>query len=107
MSDTILNALIELVKAGGPLALWGIGIWLSFTVFKVFLVGLVGYLVVRTVCNTVISVYQASLNHKREQVSLLSKEVIKDLTTYLDSFRDSLSALLKDLELQFQASRKE
>lgn len=107
MTLEMYKALIELVQQGGTLALWGVGIWLVFTTVKVAILSLVAYLVVRSVVGAVVTVHNARLAYKATQVSLLSKEVTKDLIAYLDSFRDSLTGLLKDLELQFQASRKD
>ena len=49
MDGTVLNALVELVKQGGSLALWGIFLWQALPILKVTVMFLFVWLSVKEV----------------------------------------------------------
>jgi hypothetical protein len=96
----IMVTLVELLKQGGPLALWGLGIWLIVGVLKILVVSGVVYLVVRLISHTLITCYKINKGASVQRIHLLSQEVSKQLTDSLDNFSRESLAVVSELKKQ-------
>jgi hypothetical protein len=95
-AQAVMQGLVEIIKQGGPLALWGVGLWLLIGLMRIFLVGLVVYLVVKIVCRTILDYKVASF----KQVTLVSEQMGKDIASCLDNFVNNAEVLFTKLESQ-------
>jgi len=98
INATIMNTLVELLKAGGPMALWGLSIWLVLGLVRMALLCLVIYLVVKQVCQTIRDNYRVSKELRDSKIHLLSQEVSKQFSDSLEDFQENTERILKDLE---------
>lgn len=97
MAVEILNALVELVKQGGTIALWGIGIWLTLTGFKVCLVVWAVWLMVYKVCNLCLNYLMLRFISNKDKVSLISEQASQTILQSLKCYQDETSSSMKDL----------
>jgi hypothetical protein len=102
----LTKALVEMVKQGGTLAIWGIFVWMTLGIVKSGLLLGAVYLVIRLICNNINS-YQC-LKHfsNKEQVSLLSPKVSRRLEDFLKEYRDTTTKAMKDFIIDAQALLK-
>ena len=98
----MMNGLIELVKQGGPLALWGITIWLIVGLVRSLVICLVLYFIVKLVVNCINNNYKISKEVSGQRVQLFSQEVSQRFQTSMDNFLKDSSAILKELETQLK-----
>lgn len=97
IQTVIMNGIIELVKQGGPLALWGIFIWLGLNLIKLVVVSVVFYLVVKTICNTITTNYKVHKECKSQRISLLSETISHQVSDSLNTFSKESGALATEL----------
>lgn len=98
INATIMSTLVELLKQGGPIALWGLGLWLFFSIIRFVVVSLTVYLVVKIVCQTISTNYKISKEISGQRIQLVSEKVSERLETALKSFSEKAGVLLEDLE---------
>ena len=106
MTDQIGYYLLELVKAGGPMALWGVTIWLAFKILGIFLVVLLPYLSVKIICQTITTNYKICREVQGHQVQLLSKEVSARMEQALDSFSKDCLTAVRELKVLLEELKK-
>ena len=102
----LTKALVEMVKQGGTIAIWGIFIWMSLSIIKSGLFLWVVYLVIRLVCNNVNSYQTLKLLGHKEQISLLSPKVSRRLEEFLKEYRDTTTDAMKGFIVDAQALLK-
>ena len=100
VTDTLGHYLLEIVKAGGPMALWGIGIWLIMGIIRLVILGLVIYGVVRLIARTILKCYEIHKQTTAQRIHLLSQEVSSRLTTTLDNFSTESLVVVNELKTQ-------
>lgn len=100
MEQTIMNGLLELVKTGGPLALWGISIWLILGIVRISVVVLAAYLAVKVICQTIQVNYKIKHEINTQRVHLLSEQVSRQLTDSLNSFTKESLVVVNELKAQ-------
>lgn len=100
MNIEIYHALIELIKQGGTLALWGIAIWLVISLMKVLAICLVVYLVGRLISKTILGICKTQADFKATQVPLLSQAISGKLLQTLEDYHQSVNLLLRSLQEQ-------
>ena len=106
MTDQIGHYLLEIVKAGGPLAIWGVTIWLVFKVLGIFLVMLFLYLGVKVVCQCISNNYKVDKELSAQQVHLLSQEVSGRMEQALDSFSKDCLTAVRELKVLLEGLKK-
>lgn len=106
MTDTIGHYLLEIVKAGGPLALWGIFIWVSLGIVRLSIVCLIVYMALKVICNTITTNYKISKEIRDSKISLISEQVSQILTKTLQDFSQETQAILKDIEKELKELKK-
>jgi len=106
MNIEIYNALIELVKQGGSLALWGVGIWLGFKLLQVLVVCSVLYLVVGLITHCIIQIHGERNKAKGLRVHLLSEEVSTRFSKELDKFSEESLGILKGMQERLDSLSK-
>ena len=98
INATIMNTLIELLKTGGPMALWGLAIWLLLGLVRTVVLCLVIYLVIKQICLTIRETYKVSKELRDSKIHLLSQEVSKQFSDSLEDFQKNTERILKNLE---------
>lgn len=104
--DTVLNAVIELVKQGGPYALWGLAIWGFLRVCLAAVVLVVLYLSVSVICQCITTNYKVSKELRDSRITLISKEVSDKLSQTLEQFSKDYQDALRELKKQTEDSKK-
>ncbi len=107
MPNQVANYLLEIIKTGGPIALWGIGIWMTVNLIKIAIVSWLAYLAVKQVSASVVQYHKDTLTNKVLRVTLLSEEVSKKFSDSLDSFSLESTNILKEIEKQLNELKKE
>ncbi len=107
MPNQVASYLVEIIKSGGPMALWGIGIWMTVNLIKVAIISLLAYLAIRQVTSAAVQYHKDTLTNKVLRVTLLSEEVSKKFSDSLDSFSLESTSILKEIEKQLNELKKE
>jgi len=107
MSEQILAAIVEMVKQGGTLAIWGILAWGGIQLLKIFLIGGTICLVLRMISRVFSECHSRQCSVKQEQVSLISKELEGRLLKTLKDYSESVNGILTDISLQLSGLKKE
>ena len=97
-SKVILDALVEIIKTGGLMALWGISIWLIIGLVKLVVFCLAVYFIIQMICNTISNNYKIHKELDSRRIHLLSSQVSQDLCNSLDSMNKEFLAILRELE---------
>ncbi len=100
MNIEIYNALLELVKQGGHLALWGIFIWLFLGIIRLTIICLATYLVVKVVCRTISDNYKISKTLQDTKVTLVGSEVASRLLAGMEERDTAFKTIFTDLNAQ-------
>ena len=99
-SKIVMDGLIELLKQGGPMALWGVAIWMGIRFLQVLSVvwGLV-YVVCRLL-STLDRYHQCQAEVLSKRITLVSKrledkfeKVLMEFTTNVDHIAEKLNTL--------------
>lgn len=98
INGQIMSTLLELLKQGGPMALWGMAIWLTVGLIRLIVICSMVYLVTRTVKATVLGVYKAKLDFKASQISVLTTQVSTHLSQTLEDYHKSVTAILNSID---------
>ena len=106
MTEQIGHYLLEIVKAGGPLAIWGVTIWLVFKTLSILLVVLFLYLTSRVVCNCVTTNYKVSKELSAQRIHLLSQEISGRMEQALDSFSKDCLTAVRELKVLLDELKK-
>ena len=106
MNEQIGALLIEIIKQGGILALWGIGIWLVIGLLRVTTICLAIYLVVKVVCQAITTNYKVHKEQQAMRVHLLSEECSRKVSQALDSFSKESLTVVNELKLQLIELKK-
>jgi len=101
-AQAIMEGLVELVKQGGPLALWGIGIWLIVGLIKIFVVCLFLALAIRLITNCIANCYKINKEVSAQRIQILSHQVSDKLTTSLDNFLKESLVVVNELKVQLK-----
>ena len=96
MDIKIMEALIELVKQGGTLALWGIGLWGLIGILKLSITGGVIWLIWHSMTACFKHYWDSKLTIRTQNISLISKEVSDKLSTTLSDFRSEVKNAMSD-----------
>lgn len=102
----LTRALVEMVKQGGYLAIWGIFVWMTLGIIKI---GLILYLVawvVRSVLTSIDNYHTLKHINKQHQISLLPSKTAKHLENILKEFRDTTTSAMKDFIKESQGLLK-
>lgn len=103
MEKEILTALVEMVKSGGQMAIYGIAVYWGMTILKLAVHGGLIWICLRLICTTVIKAWELRLDKRASDITLLSSEACKDFTKALDTLSKENLAILKDIELRLTA----
>ena len=82
----ILKALIDIVKEGGMLGLWGLGIYLVLNLVRLLAVIWVIYNIVKLIMQTITNFFTIKLLGHKERISLVSEDVSKKLQETIGTF---------------------
>lgn len=107
MNIEVYNALIQLIKEGGTLALGGIAIWMTIGLIKTVTVSWLAYLAIKVVSASVVAYHKDTLTNKVLRVTLLSEEVSKKFSDSLDSFNLDSTTILRDIQKSLDDLKKE
>lgn len=107
MEKEILQALVEMVKSGGQMAIIGIGVYWLMVILKVAVHGGVLWLLGRLVCSTIIRCLELRLDKRNSTISLLSKEVAEEMCNRFQEISEEQSVILKDIEEELKRLKSE
>jgi len=102
MQQELLSALVELVKEGGTLALWGVFVWFLMQIIKVGVIGGILWGIVRSLCHLVQRIYSAKLDFKEKQVPIISEQASSTVISCLDSYQNSVNKVLERIDSQLE-----
>lgn len=98
MEKEILNAIVEMVKQGGQLAVWGVFVYLFMQIVKAGTIGGITWLIVKTLCQTLSRCWELAQDRRKEAITLLSSDLQTKLLASLTEFQGSTTTILQDLE---------
>ncbi len=92
----IAKALVEMVKQGGTLAIWGIFVWMTLGIIKVAIIlGFLGW-VVRLVVFSISNYTTLKFLSNKDNVVLLSKKTSKYLVDLVRGYQENTTKAMKD-----------
>lgn len=106
MEMQILNALVDLVKQGGAMALWGIGIYLTVQLAKVVVIWGLTTVMVRILSEAFFKVMGLRLLIRKDSISLISSKASEHITTALTEWSDKVTAVVQELEKKLSDLKK-
>ena len=92
----IAKALVEMVKQGGTLAIWGIFVWLILGIVKTGIVLCFLAWVVRLVVFGVSNYHTLRFLNRKDNIQLLSKKCSKDLVDLVRQYQNDTTQAMKD-----------
>lgn len=92
----LTKALVEMVKSGGTIAIWGIFVWMLLGIIKTGLVGSLILLALRQVVTLGNNYMTLKAVTRKEQISLLSPKVSARLERCLDDFQKTTGQAMKE-----------
>ena len=98
MEKEILNAIVEMVKQGGQLAVWGVFVYLFMQIVKVGTIGGITWLIVKTLCQTLARCWELAQDRRKEAITLLSTDLQSKMVDSLEGFQKSTTAILAVFE---------
>ncbi len=98
MEMQILTALVDLVKQGGQMALWGVAIYLILQLAKVVVIWGSITLIVRLICSAVFKGLGMRLLIKRDSISLMSDKATNHLSEAMTKWSNEVSEVILKLE---------
>lgn len=102
MEKEILTALVEMVKSGGQMAIYGIAVYWGMTILKLAVHGGLIWVCLRLICTTIIKAWELRLDKRASDITLLSEECSKQILDTINSFSKENIAILKDIEMQLK-----
>lgn len=106
MTETIMQCLVEMIKQGGQLAIWGIFIWVGFSAVKVVSVVLGLVVIVRLVMHTIHNCYKINKETQSQRIHILSESISSKLEKSLDEFQSQSISVLKELQKELEELSK-
>lgn len=107
MEKEILNAIVEMVRQGGQLAVWGVFVYLFMQILKVAVSGGIIWIIIRTICTTFLGGLELHIRKRSEEITLLSEEVSASLTNTLEQYSKSMTEVLESIERQMKNCSKD
>jgi hypothetical protein len=102
MNTEMFNALVELVKQGGWMAILGIFMWCVLGIVKVSIVGGFVCVVFSRICSIVRHWLDSRLLASSRNYSLVSKETSDTLLRYLEQLEATHKETMTHLQEQYQ-----
>ena len=90
--ETVTAALLQMIEAGGTLAIWGIVAYYGMGILRVLAIGGVLCLIIRVCFRGSLALLEAYHSRKVSRISLLSEEVSKEI---YDTFTGTCTVLGK------------
>lgn len=100
MDKEILNALLEMVRSGGQMAVWGIVAYCGMQLLTVAVKGGVLCLVFRIISQTIKHCWDNYQRNKVNRVALISKEASDNILSAFKDYQDTVNQILKDIAIQ-------
>lgn len=91
LDDTVMAALLQMIEAGGALALWGIVAYYGMNILRIVAIGGVLWVLLRTLFSGGLLVASVINNYKCSRVSLLSQEVSEEISNTFKRCSEDLS----------------
>lgn len=105
MDKEILNALIEMIRSGGTLAIWGIVTYSLMQILKIAVTGGILCWIVSALCSLVKHCWDNYQREKATRVSLLSQDLTTKFTEVFSALSAEITTLLRELRTQFEDLR--
>ena len=106
MQKEILEALVEMIRQGGTLAVWGIFVYLLMGIIKVAVTGGFLWITIKCVATNWRGYLERKLDSKAQSLKVFSDKASTRLVSCLDSYHKEVEIILKDIQTQLENLKK-
>lgn len=106
MDKEILSAILEMVKAGGTYAIWGIVAYWFMQLLTIVTKGGIVWGIISTICSLIKHCWDNYQQAKSTRVSLLSEDITNKFSQTWANVSVEVSGLARELRTQLEELRK-
>ena len=103
MEQAILDAIVQMVKEGGTLAVWGIVAYMGLNILKVAIIGGITWAIINSIGNILKHCWEYHLSRKEKSFNLISDKISQQFLTSLQDFEHSMCTSVTALDGRLQS----